>query len=139
MTGYDTNLAAEFYVMSALHRLGAAASLTLGNKKGVDVVVARAAGEAVTLEVKGVAKRYDWPANNLGSAAPERHFVILVSFEGQIADITMPPRCWVVPFTQMTPFMRQYSGRRNVSRAEILRSGGHFENAWYHVTGEPPV
>lgn len=38
MTGYDTNLAAEFYVLSCLHRLGGAANLTLGNKKAVDIV-----------------------------------------------------------------------------------------------------
>ena len=33
---YNTNLAAEFYVLSALHRLGAEATLTLGNKKAVE-------------------------------------------------------------------------------------------------------
>ena len=39
MTRYDTNLAAEFHVLSMLHRLGADASLTLGNKKAVDIIV----------------------------------------------------------------------------------------------------
>lgn len=51
-SGYDTNLAAEFYVLSCLHRIGLAANLTLGNKKGVDIIVARKAGDAVTIEVK---------------------------------------------------------------------------------------
>ncbi|MCI0428424.1 MAG: hypothetical protein L0Z46_10455 [Nitrospiraceae bacterium] len=41
MTKYDTNLAAEFYVLSTLHRLGADASLTLGHKKAVDIFVAQ--------------------------------------------------------------------------------------------------
>ena len=41
MSGYNTNLAAEFHVLSMLHRLGADATLTLGNKKGVDIVVVR--------------------------------------------------------------------------------------------------
>jgi hypothetical protein len=40
MTKYNTNLAAEFYVLSILHRLGAEAALTLGNKKAVDINVA---------------------------------------------------------------------------------------------------
>lgn len=31
-SGYDTNLAAEFYVLSCLHRIGLTANLTLGNK-----------------------------------------------------------------------------------------------------------
>jgi hypothetical protein len=99
MTGYDTNLAAEFYVLSCLHRIGLTANLTLGNKKGVDLVVARDAGDAVTVEVKGIAKKYDWPANNLVTEKPERHFVALVSFEGRIGDPQMPPpRVWIVPF-----------------------------------------
>jgi hypothetical protein len=79
-SGYDTNLAAEFYVLSCLHRIGLTANLTLGNKKGVDIVVVRKAGDAVTIEVKGTAKKYDWVVNTLSSPHPDRHFVTLVSF-----------------------------------------------------------
>jgi hypothetical protein len=52
---YNTNLAAEFYVLSMLHRLGAEATLTLGNKKAVDIVIVRESGDAVTIDVKGLA------------------------------------------------------------------------------------
>ena len=55
MTTYNTNLAAEFYVLSMLHRLGFDASLTLGNKKAVDIVVVRDSGNVVTIDVKGLA------------------------------------------------------------------------------------
>jgi hypothetical protein len=79
-SGYDTNLASEFYVLSCLHRIGLTANLTLGNKKGVDIVVVRKAGDAVTVEVKGTAKKYDWVVNKLTSPHPDRHFVTLVSF-----------------------------------------------------------
>jgi hypothetical protein len=61
---YDTNLAAEFYVLSCLHRIGLTANLTLGNKKGVDIVGVREAGDVVTVEVKGVAKRYGRPCES---------------------------------------------------------------------------
>jgi hypothetical protein len=136
-TGYDTNLAAEFYILACLHRLGVTANLTLGNKKGVDIVVVRRAGDAVTVEVKGVAKRYDWPANNLVTSTPERHFVALVSFEGRIEDHAMPaPRVWIFPFAEMQRFKRAYSGGRvNVSRAAVLADGGQFENAWDLIEG----
>src|SRR5687767_12079158 len=49
---YNTNLAAEFFVLSSLHRLGLTATLTVGNKKSVDVVVVRSTGDAVTIDVK---------------------------------------------------------------------------------------
>lgn len=139
MSAYNTNLAAEFYALSVLHRLGAAANLTLGNKKGVDIMVARETGDAVTVEVKGVARRYDWPANNIQSTNPERHFVALVSFEGRIAETTVAPRCWVIPLPELEPYLRQYVGRRNVSRSAVLNTGQRFENAWSLITGESAV
>src|SRR6266508_4783558 len=132
-SGYDTNLAAEFYVLSCLHRIGLSANLTLGNKKGVDIIVARKAGDAVTVEVKGTAKKYDWLVNTLGSANPDRHYLVLVSFEGHIDVPSMPaPRVWVIPFPEILSFTRKYAaGRMNtVSRAAILKGGTKYENAW---------
>jgi len=135
MPAYDTNLAAEFYVLSCLHRLGITANLTLGNKKGVDIVVVRSAGDAVTVEVKGVAQKYDWPANNLVAAKPDQHFVALVSFEGRIGVQAMPaPRVWIVPFREVEKFKRAYpAGRINVSRAAVLLDGAQFESAWHLI------
>jgi hypothetical protein len=131
-SGYDTNLASEFYVLSCLHRIGLTANLTLGNKKGVDIVVVRKAGDAVTVEVKGTAKKYDWVVNKLSSPHPDRHFVALVSFENRITDPTMPaPRVWVIPFPEIEIFRRTYKGDMNtVSRSAVLRTGSRYENAW---------
>lgn len=136
MVAYDTNLAAEFYVLSCLHRIGLTANLTLGNKKGVDIVVVRDAGDAVTVEVKGVARHYDWPANNLVTENPERHFVALVSFEGRMADRMMPPpRVWIVPFPEVEQFKRVYQKRVNVTRKAVLDGGSRYENAWHLIEG----
>jgi hypothetical protein len=131
-SGYDTNLASEFYVLSCLHRIGLTANLTLGNKKGVDIIVARKAGDAVTVEVKGTAMKYDWVVNNLSSANPDRHFIVLVSFEGHLEDTSIPPKVWVIPFPDIAPFMKNYAkGRMNtVSRSLVNKHGGRYENAW---------
>ena len=140
MSAYDTNLAAEYYVLSCLHRLGVAAALTLGNKKGVDILVARDAGDAITVEVKGVAKKYDWPANNLQSKAPDRHYVVLVSFEGQIENPAMPrPRVWIIPYPDIKRFTRQYKNRRNVSRSAVCNKGMKYENAWHLIEATHPA
>jgi hypothetical protein len=136
MTKYNTNLAAEFYVLSCLHRLGATANLTLGNKKGVDIVVVRDAGDAVTVEVKGLAGKYEWPADNLVTLNPDRHFVALVCYEGRIDEIEMPPpRVWILPFREVEQFIRHYRTRTNVARSLILAEGGAFENAWSLILG----
>jgi hypothetical protein len=122
MSGYDTNLAAEFHVLSVLHRLGADATLTLGNKKSVDIVLVRKAGDAVTVDVKGVSGKYDWPADNVRERLGFRHFLALVSFEGQIGNPDFMPHVWVVPYKNIRRFMKQFKGRRNISRALILGS-----------------
>lgn len=51
--GHNTNLAAEFYVLSILYRLGINAHLTLGNKKSVDIVVEKE-DKVITIDVKGL-------------------------------------------------------------------------------------
>ena len=137
MSRYDTNLAAEFHVLSCLHRIGLTANLTLGNKKSVDVVVVREAGDAVTVEVKGLAKKNSWPANNLVTTKPDQHFVALVSFEGRIDDLHMPsPRVWIVPFSDIQRFKQTYPGGRvDVSRAKLDSEGSQFENAWHLIEG----
>src|SRR2546429_429407 len=118
-SGDDTNLPAEVYALSCLHRIGLTANLTPRNKKSVDIVVARKASDAVTIEVKGTAKKYDWVVNNLVSANPARHFVVLVSYEDRIGDPAMPaPRVWVLPFPDIEPFRRTYKGNmKTLSRA----------------------
>ena len=142
MTRYDTNLASEFYILSCLHRRGLTANLTLGNKKGVDVVVVRASGDAVTVEVKGLAGKYEWPANNLVTqkpVKPELHFVALVSYEGLFDNPEMPPpHVWIVPFPELEQFIRRYKGGRvNVTR-KLVNDGSQFKNAWHLIEGAGP-
>ena len=79
MPADSTNLAAEFHVLSILHRLGANAALTLANKKMVDIVVAREPGRAVTLDVKGAAGTTGFFVNNQVEPRDE-HFVVFVSY-----------------------------------------------------------
>ncbi len=136
MSTYDTNLASEFFVLATLHRLGVNASLTLGNKKALDIFVARRSGEEVTVDVKGVAGKYDWPAGNIRSIESKNHFVVLVSFEGRIADPTAMPSVWVVPYVELKTYFREYhGGRLNVSRSDILEGGGEYLNAWHLIVG----
>ncbi|MGH9201566.1 MAG: hypothetical protein ACRD2A_10065 [Vicinamibacterales bacterium] len=129
---YETNLASEFYVLCVLHRLGANATLTLGNKKSVDIVVVRRAGDAITVDVKGVAGPWDWPADNIRKPAkPRQHFLVLVSYEGSFAEPKALPRVWVVPYLGVRKYLKQYTGRRNVSRSALVANGKAYEGAWH--------
>jgi hypothetical protein len=136
MTKYNTNLAAEFYVLSMLQRLGVDASLTLGNKKAVDIIVVNENGKITTIDVKGLAGPYDWPADNMHSLQDPNHFYVLVSFEGKITDPQSVPSAWIIPSIELAQFFHKYKTRTDVSRSVLKEKGKQFLHAWYLFTGE---
>jgi len=135
MTTYNTNLAAEFYVLSMLYRLGADASLTLGNKKAVDIIVVKENRSTITIDVKGLAGKYDWPADNIKSFQDTQHFYVLVSFEDNINDPLVSPSAWVIPANQLSQFIRKYRTRIVISRANVKAGGHDFLQAWAQIVG----
>ena len=127
---YNTNLAAEFYVLSCLHRLGLDATLTLGNKKMVDLVVVRPSGKAARIDVKGLAGKYDWPADNIDLTGKKDHYLAFLSFEGKIDDLKNQPKVWIIPSTDVNHFVKSYQNRVVVSRAVIKSDGAKYLNAY---------
>jgi hypothetical protein len=130
MTQYNTNLAAEFYVLSMLYRIGAEASLTLGNKKAVDIIVSKFDGTTLTIDVKGVAKAYDWPINPDNVTDSDTHYFVLLTFEGKIADPLYAPNVWVIPSKVLKEYMRLYGTRWVAMRKKILHEASEYLNNW---------
>jgi hypothetical protein len=130
--GYATNLASEFYVLSALYRLGLDANLTLGNKKGVDIVVACGPGRAYTIEVKAVADKNDWLVGKLGIDPREHHYVVLVSYEGLFQDPAELPRVWVFDHDDLIPYIRssKTGTARYISRKQIIERATTHADSW---------
>jgi hypothetical protein len=131
---YNTNLAAEYYVLSVLHRLGAEANLTLGNKKSVDIVVVRAAGDAVTIDVKGLAGTTSWPVDNVKAGKPN-HFFVFVSFLGHIDDLSILPEVYVMPSERLPEFTYTTPGeaKRKFVELRVLRKrveAKAFRDGW---------
>jgi len=132
MSGYNTNLASKFYVLSILHRLGIDATLTLGNKKSVDIAVIRDAGDAITVDVKGLAGTTSWPVDNFREKP--RHFLALVCFLNKIDDPNVLPEVYVVPSEQVKRLTYTAPGGRKVLQlSTIRRDGAEFRNAWHQL------
>lgn len=101
-TNYNTNLAAEYHVMSLLSRTGKEAYLSLGNKKGVDIIVKTEKGAICLLEVKGVNKRNDWMVGNSGKLLQSPAlFYALLCFNGKIDQLTAVPDIWIIPSAEL--------------------------------------
>jgi len=133
---YNTNLASEFYVLSALHRLGLEALLTLGNKKSVDLAVVRGAGDYVTVDVKGLAGKTAWPVDNVKESKPQ-HFLVFVCYCGKIEEVEVSPEVWVIPSTKLAPFIYHAPrGRKVVQRSKLLQEAQEYRNAWPLIAGK---
>ena len=102
-SGYNTNLAAEFYVLSMLYRKGLNAYLTLGNKKSIDIIVDHGK-RLTTIDVKGMISTTGWPMDNF-SGAKKNHFIVLVSFLNQIKDHAVIPETYILPSSKVKSFM----------------------------------
>jgi hypothetical protein len=128
MSGYDTNLAAEFYTLSALYRLGAEATLTLGNKKSVDIIAVRSAGDTVTVDVKGIAGKTGWPVSNVRTDRA-KHFVVFVSFLNRIDNPSVSPEVYVVP-AHCIPNLRGKGGWRAVHLSTLRKADPSYRDGW---------
>ena len=134
--GYNTNLASEFYVLSMLYRLGLDASLTLGNKKSVDIAVILGPGRAITVDVKAVAGKMDWLVGNIAGTSKPNHYVVLVSFEAQFDNPNHAPRCWIVRYDDLIPLIKTSASKsklRYLPRKAVLTSLAHREGDWNHL------
>jgi transposase-like protein len=134
MARYNTNLASEFHVLSSLYRLGVDANLTLGNKKSVDIVVINEKGYLITIDVKGIAKKYDWPADNIKAPKHGAHFIALVSYEDKFTNPEFTPNVWIIPYEKLKKYTKQYKTRKNVSRSKIVNNAKEYLNAWDLIT-----
>jgi hypothetical protein len=132
-SGYNTNLASEFYVLASLYRRGLDANLTLGNKKAVDIVVVRAPGDTLTIDVKAVAGKVDWLVGNVGREPRPNHFVVLLSYDGRFSDLRTTPSAWVMPHADFLGLVRSVaapSTMRFISRKQVLEEGTFWRDAW---------
>lgn len=130
--GYQTGMAAEFYVMHVLYRLGLDASLTLGNRKQVDILVERSGKPPVTIYAKGMQSRTGWLLNRVDATGSDSHFVVLVGFEENFGKPSEQPSCFVVPERDVDSLKTTYESKGKafyrVDYRKLKDSG--YRNAW---------
>jgi hypothetical protein len=114
-------------------RIGAEPSLTLANKKAIDIYVAIQPDEFITIDVKGIAGRYDWPASNVRETKRKNHFYVLVSFEGPIQVPSFLPSVWVIPGNKISKLIKKYKSRTNISRVLVKNEGFDYRDAWDQI------
>jgi hypothetical protein len=130
----NTNLVSEFYVLSMLHRIGAGASLTLGNKKSVDIVVEKD-GLILTIDVKGLRDTSSFPIDNW-TKKDKTHFLVFVSFLNKIEDPLLVPEIYVIPANELEQkkdelvYINPKGNRKVVNLGALRKFGMNYKNKW---------
>jgi hypothetical protein len=86
-------LAAKFYVLSVLHRLGVEASLTIAQPDNVDIAAVLQSGEAFTIDVKTLAGTSQWPVEKF--TARKHHFLVFVCYQRKWRDLQLMPDLYI--------------------------------------------
>ena len=124
-----TNTASELYVASVLSRLGYAVTITFGNTKVIDLMVAHPDGRVVTIDVKGLKNTTNWPLKP--KLKSRTHFFVLVSYRNRIADVSTLPLVYVIPSTVIDRFLTKWVGRPDVSAVPYsLVRKSKYRDAW---------
>jgi hypothetical protein len=135
MSADSTNLASEFFILSTLHRLGAEATLTLANKKSVDIVVVRDKGSAATMDVKGAAGTTGWFVDNVTGKA--NHFIVFVSYLNRIGDLSVSPEVYIVPSKIVTQLARvSPSGKKVIHLSALRKRGQLYRDRWKSIISD---
>ena len=133
MKGYNTNLASEYYVLSMLYRQGFDAYITLGNKKGIDIILNLNDEKQLTIDVKGLQGTTLFPLDNVDDQADKpNHFVVFLSFLNKMSDPLVLPEIYVLPHNDLKELMyHNPKGNRKGINLSMLRSNAEaYRNNW---------
>ncbi|EHK58168.1 hypothetical protein [Allomesorhizobium alhagi] len=132
MSGYNTGIAAEYFVLSQLYRQGHEAYVTLGNRKAIDIRVVFPGEQAISIDVKSVRGYSSIPMNNV-LIAPH-HFIICVIYRNRFEKLEYFPDVYVVPSEELGAILRDFNGQLRLFRGPLDR----FLNAWHLLARDVP-
>lgn len=126
-------LAAKFYVLSVLHRLGAEANLTSAQSDNVDITVVKQPGEAFTIQVKTLMGTSRWPVEKF--SARKHHFVAFIRYERESHDPQVAPDVYIWASERLKAFIAR--DRTKTVSLEDVASKLDPKSAWKQFVARP--
>jgi len=95
------------------------------------IVIARDAGDTLTIDVKGLAGTTNWPVDNL-KEGKKRHFIAFVTFLGRISDPSVLPEVYIVPSEEVSSVIYQNpaGNRRVIQLGRARKVWEKYRNKW---------
>ena len=117
--GFNTGIAAEYFVLSQLFRMGLEAYLSQGNKKSIDIRVVHSADKAISVDVKAVRSYSSLVVNNVSAVAD--HFVAFVIYNNKFTNLAILPEVFIVPSAEVAVITSHFKEERRVMKGALAR------------------
>jgi hypothetical protein len=118
-SSFNTGMAAEFFVLSQLFRLGLEAYLSQGNKKSIDIRIVHDEKRAISVDVKAVRAYSSLVVNNIKPA--KSHFLAFVIYNNKFEDLSTPPEVFIVPSEEVASITKHFKDQRRVMKGDLAK------------------
>jgi hypothetical protein len=126
------DLAARFYVLSVLHRMGLDATLTFSQDDNVDITIVQESGRAITVDVKTLTGTKMWQIAPF--RARDHHYVVFVWYPTTDAP-TIQPHVYIVASERLEQLLARK--KRQVLSLDVLATQMSAQDAWQELAVAP--
>lgn len=126
------DLAAKFFVLSVLHRMGVEATVTFSQSDNVDITVVHESGRVLTVDVKTLTGPNEWVVGPF--RAIDHHYVVFVWYPPS-GKPSAEPKTYVVASERLHRFLAR-KPVRSLSM-DVLAKELAAQDAWQELTVAP--
>ncbi len=126
------DLAAKFFVLSVLHRMGIEATLTFSQSDNVDITVVQGSGRVLTVDVKTLSGTKKWVVAPF--RATSNHYLVVVWYP-PTDQPSAQPTAYIVGSQRLQQFLRRKRSRS--LSLEVLARELSAQDAWRELSIAP--
>ena len=120
---FNTGIAAEYFVLSQLYRMGVEVYISQGNRKAIDIRVVQN-DKSISIDVKAVRGYTSFIVNNV--SASKDHFIVFVSYKNKFEEVQTIPEVFIVPSSEVVKFAKPYGKRKIIMTRDIAK----YKDKW---------
>jgi hypothetical protein len=124
---FNTGIAAEYFILSQLYRLGIEAYISQGNKKAIDIRVIKEDETSISIDVKAVRDYSSLVVNNVISK--KNHFVVFVTYNKKFEKIDTMPEVFIVPSKDVVKITRKFKEEKRVMKGDLI----NYKDRWDYL------
>jgi len=126
------DLAAKFYVLSVLHRMGLDATVTFSQDDNVDITIVQESGRALTIDIKTLTGSKNWQIAPF--RARDHHYMVFVWYPSTDAP-TIQPEVYIVASERLDKLVARQKGQS--LSLDVLAIEMSAQNAWQELAIAP--